>query len=347
MTTTRRHPSAFQTWLIVAMLACMAAVGVLFFPSPGSGQGTGYNAYRNFVSGSVTPDIGLQQNSLIKYHQLIWTVTGSPASCTVALDSSTDGVSWSAGGIITNQTCTTNGNSTITGLAQANYVRINVTALSAGGSLNVNYEGWAFNPSGAGNGTVTANNVVAGAMAIYPAAAASTTVSPDTAISSNNAGILTIGVAGAANSGSINYLGSASGNIQMGCTNATCTQWGGNNVINAGKYTTNGNCAAAGTAANPSVVTCAAATSGSVACNVAASAGTCQINSTQLTANSVVTIQQGNLGTGGTGRIGATTCNTVTVGGAFVSGITAGSNFVITLPVFTTNPMCFTYVIMD
>lgn len=202
-------------------------------------------------------------------------------------------------------------------------------------------------PAIAGGGTVGANSGVAGSIPNYPAGGGSTLLAPDPFFSSNNAGILSLGGAGAANNGAISYFGQTSGSISVGCSNATCTQWGGNFVINVGKVTTSGNCGANGTAANPSVASCTAASTGTVSCNVAASAGTCTINTTQTTANSVISITPGNFGTGGTGRLAGVTCNVATLTGAFVSAIAAGTSFTITLPTFTTNPLCFTYVIND
>jgi hypothetical protein len=67
-------------------------------------------------------------------HGLSWepltttTVTG----CTVQVDSSPDGVTWSAGGIVASQPCTAAGIATaVTGKAAA-WARINVTAITAG-----------------------------------------------------------------------------------------------------------------------------------------------------------------------------------------------------------------------
>jgi hypothetical protein len=176
MKTHRWYPWLFGTATVV-----LIALLPLFMAQP---QGSGFNAFRQYISSAVAPDVGLQQNALIKYHQLLWTVTGAPAACTVALDSSVDGVSWTAGGAIAGQTCTSNGQSAITGIVQVNYVRINLTAFSGGSSptITVNYEGWAYNPSGGGSGTVSANSGSAGAIGVYAAAGGSTTIGPDTTL---------------------------------------------------------------------------------------------------------------------------------------------------------------------
>jgi len=91
------------------------------------------------------------------YHKLVWNVVGSLSTCTVAVDSSADGSSWSAGGIITGQTCTSNGN-TISNSVVANYVRITVTAISGSGSLSAILYGYVNNPAGGGGGSGTVNS---------------------------------------------------------------------------------------------------------------------------------------------------------------------------------------------
>jgi hypothetical protein len=117
----------------------------------------GYQAARTFFTSAVASDIGLSQANRITYHQVAWQVTGGPAGCTVSIDSSPDGSAWTTGGIITGQTCTTTGSSTVVN-ANAAFIRINVTALSGGTAptLNVNYTGWSTNPAGGGGGTASA-----------------------------------------------------------------------------------------------------------------------------------------------------------------------------------------------
>lgn len=105
------------------------------------------------------------------------------------------------------------------------------------------------------------------------------------------------------------------------------------------------NCGANGSAANPSVVLCTAATEGAFTCDVAASAGTCQVNTTAVTANSNIIVQQ-------VSYIGARlskTCNTASAlpAGPLTTTISAGASFTIALGTFTTNPACFTYIIRD
>jgi hypothetical protein len=100
------------------------------------------------ASSTGIPNIGTG----IGYHKLTWNVSGTVATCTVALDTSVDGITWSAGGAITGQTCTSNGTSATTNVV-ANFVRINVTVFSGTGSVNVTWNGYVnvpLNPASPG-----------------------------------------------------------------------------------------------------------------------------------------------------------------------------------------------------
>lgn len=108
------------------------------------------------------PDVGTlanggaanETNSGTQFRKITWTVTGTLATCSVRVDSSADNVTYTAGGAITAQACTSNGASTVaTGVF--NYTRINVTAASGGGSVKVVYQGFPTSPGGGGSGTVT------------------------------------------------------------------------------------------------------------------------------------------------------------------------------------------------
>lgn len=115
-------------------------------------------------------------------------------------------------------------------------------------------------------------------------------------------------------------------------------------AISAVTYTTGTNCAATGTAANPSVAACAAAAAGVFSCATNASGTTCTLNTTAITANSsLVLIQNSYAGT----RL-SVTCNTTILASTapLVSSIGAGTA-TITLPVFSVNPVCFNYWVVD
>jgi hypothetical protein len=105
-------------------------------------------------------------------------------------------------------------------------------------------------------------------------------------------------------------------------------------------------CAAAGTAANPSVVSCGAGTSGFFSCATNASTGTCTVNTTAVTANSVIQVQPDST----LGTALSVTCNTSADTGVTaprISARTAGTSFTITLGTFSTNPECFSYLVIN
>src|SRR5581483_6582482 len=106
------------------------------------------------------------------------------------------------------------------------------------------------------------------------------------------------------------------------------------------------NCAAAGSAANPSLVACSAAPAGRFSCATNASTGTCVVSTTAVTANSIIQIQpDSSLGTAL-----SVTCNTSMDTGLTaprVSARTAGTSFTISLGTFSTNPECFSYIIVN
>lgn len=130
--------------------ALVIAALVVWLSLPAVSQG--YNALHIYAASVSGPDIGLQENSVIQYHKLAWTISGAPATCTVKLEQSADNISWSD--LITNQTCTANGNSAVIN-ASNTWVRINVTALTGGSSpvLTTTYTGYVQNPSGGGIST--------------------------------------------------------------------------------------------------------------------------------------------------------------------------------------------------
>ena len=144
------------------MFLCMFGIvlGIINPPTNLRAQisGAGYNASRTFttsLSGGAQ-DIGLNFASHISWHQIAWTVTGAPGSCTVSVDSAPDGITWAVGGVITGQTCTSNGGSALVNTASAPpWIRLNVSALSASATIIVYYTGWAYNP----NGNATPTNV--------------------------------------------------------------------------------------------------------------------------------------------------------------------------------------------
>lgn len=92
-------------------------------------------------------------------HVFTWSVAGTPASCTLLVESSLDAVSWTTA---STQTCTSNGSIT---LADASYsfLTVNLSVFSGGSSpsINVSYRGYLpgqgipVRPAEGGTGTVT------------------------------------------------------------------------------------------------------------------------------------------------------------------------------------------------
>lgn len=90
----------------------------------------------------------MQQNSNVVTHVLNWVAaagTGAISSCTLQLQSSTDGAVWSSLG--TAQTCTTTGSYAVTGAFT--YVRVTTTAatLTGNATLQFNYFGYTVQQS--------------------------------------------------------------------------------------------------------------------------------------------------------------------------------------------------------
>jgi hypothetical protein len=108
------------------------------------------------------------------------------------------------------------------------------------------------------------------------------------------------------------------------------------------------NCAANGTSANPSVVSCSAASAGMFSCAVAASTGTCQVNTTAVTANSEILITQ-DQADGGASQLNVT-CNTTNVLSTtkpLLVSKSAGASFTINLGTVSVNPACFEFQIIN
>jgi len=108
------------------------------------------------------------------------------------------------------------------------------------------------------------------------------------------------------------------------------------------------NCAANGSAANPSIVACSAAAAGMFSCSTTASTGTCQVNTSAVTANSEIFITQ-DAADGGAGQLNVT-CNTNNVLSTtkpLLVSKNAGVSFTINLGTVSVNPACFEYNIVN
>lgn len=188
-----------------------------------------------------------------------------------------------------------------------------------------------------GSGTLTASLATAAAGTILNNATASTAAPTYTATPSLGAASGT--------TGTLTFNGSTSGSPILGCNANACTQIQSSVALSATKYVTNSNCAAVGTAANPSVAACTAAGAGAFSCATASSGGTCQVNTTAVTANSEIIVTQ--VVSEGT-RL-SVTCNTASVLPAtpLVLSKSAGASFTLTMGTITTNPGCFDYFIIN
>lgn len=108
------------------------------------------------------------------------------------------------------------------------------------------------------------------------------------------------------------------------------------------------NCIANGSAANPSVAACGSASAGMFSCATAATTGTCQVNTTAVTANSEILITQ-DAADGGASQLNVT-CNTALVTAAakpILLSKNAGTSFTINLGTVSVNPGCFEYHIVN
>ena len=111
-------------------------------------------------------------------------------------------------------------------------------------------------------------------------------------------------------------------------------------------FNTTTNCAAVGTAANPSVASCSAAPSGSFSCATNASTGTCTVNTTVVTTNSRIFVQPSVA----EGANLSVTCNSTADTGLTAPRLSAkvnGTSFTINLGTFATNPLCFNYWVVN
>jgi hypothetical protein len=120
-----------------------------------------FTCTQNSVVVSCPSGAALPPSTTLNSQSLWWrilfyptVVSGSgPASCTVAVDSSADNTTWSAGNVIGNQTCTSAGYFTTSTAAAYNFVRINVNALSNSSTVTVVLQGFTANPLKSGGST--------------------------------------------------------------------------------------------------------------------------------------------------------------------------------------------------
>lgn len=113
-------------------------------------------------------------------------------------------------------------------------------------------------------------------------------------------------------------------------------------------YATATNCAATGTAASPSVASCGSAAAGHFSCATNATGATCVIDTTVVTANSEIFVQESD--NTNTGTLLSVTCNSstnVNPTDRLLASWIAGTSFTINLGTVTTHPACFSYHIIN
>lgn len=171
------------------MKTLLSFLCVLLLAASLSAQGLHSNTFTTTGRDPSVNGIISLANTGIGYHKLTWVKTGTVSACAVQLDSSVDGVTWTSGGAITTQNCASNGQTAyVSGVF--NYVTINVTSLSGGGTITVTWNGSTFNPGGGGGsgtvtsitadggltgGTITTSGVISLAPPTFQAIAAQTT----------------------------------------------------------------------------------------------------------------------------------------------------------------------------
>jgi hypothetical protein len=161
-------------------------------------------------------------------------------------------------------------------------------------------------------------------------------------------GVATTGWLRGCNTDAINFRNNANAADVNGISknSSDVVLLGGSAGVSAANYQTTANCSATGTAANPSVASCGAAAAGSFSCATNASTGTCVVNTTAVTANSEIFITQRSDTTTGT-RLGVTCNATLTTAIPEITAVTAATSFTINLGTITTNPECFSYMIVN
>lgn len=134
-------------------LMALAMLGILAFPSLLKAQQV--YQFNAIVSSTGSYCTATQASCNIAatsaaFEQLVWNVIGTaPSACTVTADSSPDGTAWTTGGIVTSQTCTSSGSSTVVNVAGVNFARITVT-ITTTGAVQFILNGYLTNPSGGG-----------------------------------------------------------------------------------------------------------------------------------------------------------------------------------------------------
>ena len=253
----------------------------------------------------------------------------------------------------------------------ANTVLANVTSGSAVPTAAAIPSGMQFYTAGTGYSTVTGAQWLSGAgnqTANTVLGALTATTPSDLAVpscsSASNAltwtsgtgfGCNTISGSGTVTSVSVTTANGVSGTVATATTTPaisltlgaiTPSSVAATGAISGATIATATKCAAAGSGASPSLVACSAAPAGLFSCATNASGATCVISTTAVTASSVIQVQPDS----SLGSALSVTCNTTADSGLTaprVSARSAGTSFTIALGTFTTNPECFSYIVVN
>jgi len=127
--------------LVMPLICCLMLVA-----RSASAQDFTYNA--NFVYARADAGVKLPANTYSQW-VLSWAPQGNLTSCSIQVDTSSDGVTWTSGGLFASTPCTNPSLTSVRvkGLPQpltGGYVRINVTALQGNSvvGLNASLQGW-------------------------------------------------------------------------------------------------------------------------------------------------------------------------------------------------------------
>jgi hypothetical protein len=129
----------------------LLAILLLLLPAACFGQGP--YSYNFINTGTNGPGVSFANTGITAF-SLSWAPQLTVFTCSVQVDSSSDGVSWGNGDLIASQNCATVGSAAAATLASGKtWVRVHVTALTGNGSVNVTLTGG--NGSGGGISSVS------------------------------------------------------------------------------------------------------------------------------------------------------------------------------------------------
>jgi hypothetical protein len=128
-------------------LSKLAPLAVLFLACASSANAQGQRVFPNRTTTGA--DVAINNvGSGIAYHLLTWNEVVAAATCEVKIEQAAAAAGpWSD--LIGTQDCTANGQSSVTNVV-ANFIRINVTTLTGGGTVTARWNGFVTNPSGGG-----------------------------------------------------------------------------------------------------------------------------------------------------------------------------------------------------